>query len=98
DATVTGVQTCALPICPQYALPRNHTRPIGNALTSVQAEPNEEFIGFSKIGAPGHDDWNRGGRFGDADRLAPHEAACTCELPAVRSEERRVGKGWSRMA
>src|SRR5438067_3749322 len=74
DRNVTGVQTCALPICSSWRW-RTRCRPI---TPTTWAGPT---------GSPAACRAKRSGRG------SPCEENCdACRVPAVRSEERRVGK------
>src|SRR2546430_5176015 len=79
DLTVTGVQTCALPIFARPEGERDHR----------QADPGRDRAGLLQetAGAGGSDPRGGADRPGDAVGIEKHE-----RKPPVRSEERRVGK------
>src|SRR5207248_4520631 len=91
--TVTGVQTCALPICDPYAgidvlggAPAPVAGPVGVPLTAeeLRAEPQyQEPLAAAPVAEPAYPSTEL------VDEAAP-EAAPVNEAP--RSEERRVGK------
>src|SRR3546814_2150615 len=88
-ALVTGVQTCALPICPVFRWLRRH-----HAFSSAS------FIGHATLGPPKHRKQMRI-IFPSHDELDPQRQAvgatvnrhiCAGYVQEIRSEERRVGK------
>src|SRR5205823_12016942 len=94
DKLVTGVQTCALPIFDLHGLTRDIT-------TVVDGQSREQHYGMEHI-ALNTDDYPgtltrlRANGVRVLEELPPGASGRrVCFLEAPRSEERRVGKGWS---
>src|SRR5262249_59856975 len=83
DWSVTGVQTCALPICPALVLPRRRFRcgPAKSARAGAAARGRSSC-------QPEH--WDEGVLFAGSRRILRVDQ-CPFSIGA-RSEERRVGK------
>src|SRR5205085_6641285 len=88
DLTVTGVQTCALPICPRTTSPP--TRPAQVASWSAAAARNVSAAPRTTV-CPSAT---------STRAILPQVVVLPDPLtPTTRSEERRVGKeGWCRQA
>src|SRR5207237_5481793 len=92
DSSVTGVQTCALPI---YSRPPAHQQEVGNArgrCVVCRAEVRHEDVTVDEALAVEVADVRRavdGHGARDEVVMAPAEVV----RPLVRSEERRVGEG-----
>src|SRR5690606_40402720 len=85
DFHVTGVQTCALPICARYKTRQyTYTVPDANSVTSDAP--------IASI--PRHESLVDRGRSRRAGGLRHRQAAHRRPAGEVRSEERRVGKEW----
>src|SRR5205823_10025838 len=81
DKLVTGVQTCALPICSRRATP-----PIGSSVTSGVETPNARAVKmWPNSCATTHANSN-------SMKASPCQAAAGPPVAQLRSEERRVGK------
>src|SRR3546814_1891053 len=81
-ALVTGVQTCALPICPSLLQKPAHRR--------VAFEPDRPLISFGRQLALAEP--RQKARTGSPIRLIIHKPPVAGNAVKFRSEERRVGK------
>src|SRR5205085_4353837 len=91
DLTVTGVQTCALPISPRFAERSDYNNSLfhGIGRHDFDAFDHDPFRRLAHLACAISRDWNLADFFQDVrafDQLAERGV-----LP--RSEERRVGKG-----
>src|SRR5438270_7626250 len=84
DLTVTGVQTCALPICRWAAG--------GGRYCAAGARHRARSITDRDQRPTGHAEQAIGGRGSGEDQLPGSRGRA--RLFGLRSEERRVGKGW----
>src|SRR5206468_6121935 len=85
DLIVTGVQTCALPIC---AYPNRRPRP-ARSPRRLHLYVESRFESRSPAAAPRHPaTYFRNGE----TRAVSHPATRACHAHGIRSEERRVGK------
>src|SRR5207245_3919956 len=94
DATVTGVQTCALPIsgaCGADYRVDYKEGAITNMVTDVDRRSERAIVEILHAAFPGHRILaEEGGEH--SQRKSPYRWIVD---PLDRSEERRVGKGWS---
>src|SRR5207249_6321418 len=88
DRNVTGVQTCALPICELRKADRGAF--LLNNLDQLHGCPHKDFVGNARLFAVQEGRLDHGS---DAAAAADKDDA-NGKIWSGRSEERRVGKEW----